>query len=149
MLRHNRRGDDISSTFCNICGIMVGSYHCKDCFMPRLLCQMCVIRAHAYSLVHHVEKWNSKCFQNMTLKDLELHVQFRHKVGKSCWLPNQAFNDDFILIDTLGIHPMAMDFCGCNRAQTHTKQLLHVGWFPATISEPRTAATFCMLRQFH
>ncbi|KAG2353921.1 hypothetical protein BDR07DRAFT_1454304 [Suillus spraguei] len=38
---------------------------------------------------------------------------------------------------------MAVDFCGCDRAQTHTQQLLCVGWFPAT------AATFCMLWQFH
>jgi hypothetical protein len=76
-------------------------------------------------------------------------VQLGHKVGESCLLPNRAFNNDFVLIDTLGIHPMAMDFCGCSKARSHTQQLLRVGWFPATTTDPRTAATFCVLRQFH
>ncbi|KAG1729494.1 uncharacterized protein EDB91DRAFT_1239214 [Suillus paluster] len=149
MLHHNGRGDDISLTFCNTCGIMVGSYHYKDCFMSTLSCQMCVVGAHTYSPAHRVEKWNSECFQNVTLKDLGLHVQLGHKVGESCLLPSQAFNDNFILIDTLGIHPMAVDFCGCDRAQSHTEQLLRVGWFPAMTSDLRTAATFCVLWQFH
>ncbi|KAG1781395.1 hypothetical protein EV702DRAFT_1042493 [Suillus placidus] len=55
MLHHDGRGDDISSTFCNTCGITVGSYRCKDCFMSRLSCQMCIVAAHAYSPVHRVE----------------------------------------------------------------------------------------------
>ncbi|KAG1728754.1 uncharacterized protein EDB91DRAFT_1060402, partial [Suillus paluster] len=149
MLRHNGRGDGVLSTFCDTCGITVGVYRCKDCFVPGLSCQMCVVRAHAHSPMHRVEKWNNECFQNVTLKDLGLRVQLGHKIGESCLLPNQAFNNNFILIDTLGIHPMAMDFCGCDRAQTHTQQLLRVGWFPATTSDPRTAATFGMLWQFH
>ncbi|KIK39713.1 hypothetical protein CY34DRAFT_14196 [Suillus luteus UH-Slu-Lm8-n1] len=85
MLRHDGRGDDISSTFCNTCGITVGSYRCKDCFMSRLSCQMCVVAAHAYSPVHRVEKWNGECFKNITLKNLGLHVQLGHK-AYTLWL---------------------------------------------------------------
>jgi hypothetical protein len=33
----------------------VGLYRCKDCFAPDLLCQACIIYAHAHSPVHRVE----------------------------------------------------------------------------------------------
>ncbi|KAG2353920.1 hypothetical protein BDR07DRAFT_1495367 [Suillus spraguei] len=83
MLHHDGRGDDVLLTFCSTCGIT-----------------MCVVRAHAHSPMHCVEKWNGECFQNVTLKDLGLHVQLGHKISESCLLPNQAFNNDFVLIDT-------------------------------------------------
>ncbi|KAG1747266.1 uncharacterized protein EDB91DRAFT_1235984 [Suillus paluster] len=70
-------------------------------------------------------------FQSVTLKDLGLRIQLGHKVGDS------------------SIHPVAIDFCGCDKAQSHVQQLLHVRWFPATTSDPRTVATFRVLRQFH
>jgi hypothetical protein len=95
------------------------------------------------------QKWNSAYFQSVTLKDLGLRIQLGHKVGDSCLLPTRAHKDDFILVDTLAIHPVAVDFCGCDKAQSHVQQLLRVGWFPATTSDPRTAATFRVLRQFH
>ncbi|KAG0693366.1 hypothetical protein DFH29DRAFT_985501 [Suillus ampliporus] len=142
MLHHDGRGD--SSSSCSACGINPSLYCCKDCFMPMLSCQTCIVQAHT-----HLLKWNGKCFQNFTLRDLGLHVQLGHKVGKSCLLPNQAFNDNFVLIDILGIHSIAVDFCGCSKAQSHMQQLLRVGWFPVTTTNLRTAATFCILQQFH
>ncbi|KAG1819100.1 uncharacterized protein BJ212DRAFT_1446228 [Suillus subaureus] len=149
MLHHNGRGDSISSSVCGACGINPSIYHCKDCFTPMLSCQTCIVQAHAHLPVHRIEKWNGESFQTLTLRDLGLHVQLGHKVGESCLLPNQAFNDDFVLINMLGIHPMAVDFCGCCKAQSHTQQLLRVGWFPAMTTDPRTATTLCILRQFH
>jgi hypothetical protein len=88
-------------------------------------------------------------FQNTTLKKLGLRVQLGHSPGERCLLPRPAFNDDFVLIDTLGIHEIGLDFCSCEKAQTHTRQLLRATWFPTTTNQPRTAATFRVLEQFH
>ncbi|KAG1807216.1 hypothetical protein EV424DRAFT_1543991 [Suillus variegatus] len=76
-------------------------------------------------------------------------VQLGHPIGEECLLPQRAFNDDFTLIHTNGIHEIGLDYCGCDTAHTHTTQLLRVAWFPATTSKPRTAATFQILEQYH
>jgi hypothetical protein len=52
-------------------------------------------------------------------------------------------------MDNTGIHKVALDFCGCGTMQTHIKQLLCARLFPATVTDPKTAATFCVLEQFH
>jgi hypothetical protein len=76
-------------------------------------------------------------------------VQLGHPIREACSLPEQAFNDNFILIHSNGIHEIGLDYCGCSTAQTCTKQLLHVAWFQATTSDPQTAATFQVLEQYH
>jgi len=85
----------------------------------------------------------------VSLKDLGLRVQLGHPTGECCLLPERAFNDDFTLIDSNGIHTIGLDFCGCEKAQMRAKQLLRIAWFPATTSDPRTAATFRLLEQYH
>lgn len=52
-------------------------------------------------------------------------------------------------MDTSGIHEIGLDFCNCATAQPHFVQLLQHGWFPATVSSPKSAATFRVLKQFH
>jgi hypothetical protein len=96
-----------------------------------------------------MQNWNGTYFQNVTLKDLGLRIQLGHNIGESCQLPVWAFNNDFVLINTHAIHPIAIDFCGCTKAQSHIQQLLRVGWFPATTSDLKTAATFVVLQHFH
>ncbi|KAG2360210.1 hypothetical protein BDR07DRAFT_1290287, partial [Suillus spraguei] len=93
MLHHDGRGHDSLSDLCRSCRMNVGLYHCKYCFAPDLLCQVCIIYAHAHSPVHHVEEWNSTYFQSITLKDLGLRIQLGHKVGDSCLLPTRAYNN--------------------------------------------------------
>lgn len=95
------------------------------------------------------QEWTGEFFKRTPLKTLGLHVQLGHKASERCVLPIKAFNDDFVLIDVGGIHSLSLDFCGCENAQSHMKQLLRVGWFPSTTSDPRTAATFRVLRQYH
>ncbi|KAG2066498.1 hypothetical protein BDR04DRAFT_1129977 [Suillus decipiens] len=43
---------------------------------------------------------------------------------------------------------MAVDFCACKTSQMHTRQLLHMGWFPSTSVDPRTEATFQVLQHY-
>ncbi|KAJ7022279.1 hypothetical protein C8F04DRAFT_1272825 [Mycena alexandri] len=44
---------------------------------------------------------------------------------------------------------VALDFCGCETAQLHDIQLLRARWCPIPGKNPRTAATFTVLRRFH
>ena len=54
-----------------------------------------------------------------------------------------------MVINVNGIHKVNLDFCGCNHAQTHYKQLLQSQWFPATTFGPHTAAMFTVLKGFY
>jgi hypothetical protein len=81
---------------------------------------------------------------------LGLRVQLGHPPGQCCINPTRSSTDDaFIVIDCNGIHEITLDFCGCETAQTRTKQLLRACLFPATTRDPCTAATFLVLEQFH
>jgi hypothetical protein len=88
-------------------------------------------------------------FARTTLKDLGLRVQLGHPVGQRCVNPRRAYNDEFVVLDTLGIHDVGLDYCGCETAKPEPIQLLRFRWFPATSESPKTAATFTMLEFFH
>lgn len=93
--------------------------------------------------------WNDLFFQRNTLKQMGLRVQLGHEPGERCYNPRPSAGDDFVVIDVHGVHEIALDFCGCASAQIHYKQLLRARWYPATTSDPRTAATFTLLEHFH
>lgn len=94
------------------------------------------------------KSWNGSYFADTTLKVLGLRVQLNHPPGESCTNPVPAFNNDFLVIHTNGIHGISLDFCNCQRARSHTIQLLRSRLFPATTADPKTAATFSVLRLF-
>lgn len=48
-----------------------------------------------------------------------------------------------------GIHRVNVCYCDCSRASGRRAQLLNVGWYPATITDPRTCATTVVLDHFH
>ncbi|KAG1853639.1 hypothetical protein F4604DRAFT_1883371 [Suillus subluteus] len=125
MIRLEGRGDYIEDSICGHCKDSTPTIRCTDCFLPELHCPSCT-------------GWNGHYFEQISLKTLGLRIQLGH-----------PFNDDFIIIDTTGIHEVALDFCACGTMQTHVKQLLRARLFPATITEPKTAATFNVLEQYH
>lgn len=63
--------------------------------------------------------------------------------------PVSCADDDFVVLDLTGIHEVGVNFCHCTKADDPTKQLLRAKWFPATVKEPKTAATFACLEFFH
>lgn len=94
--------------------------------------------------------WNGTFFELTSLKALGLRIQLGHPTGQCCINPTRvAADDNFVVIDCNGIHEIELDFCGCETAQTRVKQLLRTRLFPATTRDPRTAATFNVLEQFH
>lgn len=94
------------------------------------------------------QEWNGVCFDKIYLKDLGLRIQLGHRVGENCPLPERAYGDSFVVIDIGGIFPVGLDFCNCEKAVDHAIQLLRSRWFPATVRQPKSAATFRVLNTF-
>ncbi|KAG1853790.1 hypothetical protein C8R48DRAFT_610437 [Suillus tomentosus] len=150
LLWHDGRGDrDHDSDLCPGCSTSTPHQHrCQDCLDAQLYCCACIVKDHACLPTHTIQEWNSDFFQRVSLKNMGLCMQLGHALGNQCILPQRAFNDDFVLIDTNGIHEIGLDFCGCETSQTHTQQILRAGWFPSTSMDPRTAATFRVLHHY-
>jgi hypothetical protein len=77
-----------------------------------------------------------------------LRIQLGHPVGKSCANPAPSPAGDFVILDDNGIHSVALDFCNCESAETHTTQLLRSRLFPATPLNPKKASTFRLMKHF-
>lgn len=76
-----------------------------------------------------------------------LRIQLSHPVGDICLNPHIP-KDDFVIIDTHGIHEVTLAFCACHTAVSHAKQLLRYRLLPATATNPKTAATFNVMERF-
>ncbi|KAF8190101.1 hypothetical protein BJ912DRAFT_850370 [Pholiota molesta] len=132
-----------STQSCAECQENPAEYECLDCFGREMICANCIVSMHARLFLHRIQKWNGQHFEKTSLKTLGLRIQLGHKRGQQCLRPEQSRGDDFVIVDTNAIHTVALDFCGCgNITQQHTVQLLCARLFPATITNPKSAATF-------
>ncbi|KAG2094383.1 uncharacterized protein F5147DRAFT_747814 [Suillus discolor] len=131
------------------CGKPSPSFRCQDCFSTELFCHECVLSLHASAPLHRIEEWKDSFFHTTSLKHLSFRIQLGHKPGESCRRPRPAYDNDFVIIDVHGIHEVSLDFCNCEHEAPHFKQLLCARLFPATVTDPRTAATFSVLDLFH
>ncbi|KAF7306198.1 CxC2 domain-containing protein [Mycena indigotica] len=141
--------------------IIIVTHSCRNCsnekgaenisiYCGALSCQACVLQAHHALPFHRIEQWNGSFFEKRQLKALGLRIQLGHwHDGNRCPRPIHAAGDDFLVIDTNGIHEIGLDFCGCLTNGTPTQQLIRAGLYPATTTNPRTAATINVLRHFH
>lgn len=84
----------------------------------------------------------------MTLKDAGLRVQVGHLPGEVCRRPVRLPEDSFVVVDSDGVHDISLEYCGCETAAPRYIQLLRASLFPATVSEPKTAATFHVLETY-
>ncbi|KAJ7059133.1 hypothetical protein C8F01DRAFT_1370735 [Mycena amicta] len=151
LLRLEGRGDHRYSN-CSNCGVRSATFRCRDCFSGgSLQCSECLLKTHQHLPFHRPEEWNGVHFESRTLKGLGLRVQLGHwdDPAHTCPQPHRASGDDFLVIDTNGIHEVGLDFCGCFRNGPPTEQLLRAGIYPATTTNPRTGATLHVLRHFH
>lgn len=71
-----------------------------------------------------------------------------HVDGSKCPHPDNAFNNDFTVIDSDGIHEVSLNYCSCPQSPPKLVQLLRARLFPSTVIDPRTAATFRVLETF-
>ncbi|KAF9048976.1 hypothetical protein BJ165DRAFT_1464001 [Panaeolus papilionaceus] len=93
--------------------------------------------------------WNGLFFEKSSLRDIGVRLQLNHKFRDPCIGRKKAKNDEFCIIDITGIHLVSVDFCQCGVGdQSPVTQLLRAGLFPATVTQPQTAATFDALNMF-
>lgn len=101
------------------------------------------------SILAHIffQKWSGTSFIKLTLKELGLRIQLNH-MSMKCSNPEPS-HKDFVILHTNGIQGIAVDFCGCTQSVPKIRQLLRRGLYPATQENPRTCATFNLLRHMH
>ncbi|KAJ7805682.1 hypothetical protein B0H14DRAFT_3153313 [Mycena olivaceomarginata] len=101
------------------------------------------------------QEWNGKFWVSETLENLGLIYQVGHG-GFPCALPDPAIRK-MVIIETPFIHTIKLRYCNCGQSDDtdsadadseHLKQLLRNGWYPATVVEPATCATFRTLQAF-
>ncbi|KAJ7602815.1 hypothetical protein DFH06DRAFT_1023451 [Mycena polygramma] len=114
---------------------------------PSLYCEECVVEVHR-QLPTHLE-WNGDFFDTRSLAELtvEARVQLGHEAGTFCPKATKA-HKDFVVIDTLGVRVVKLNFCGCDSTVTHRQQLMRACLWPATSVDPQTCATFNAVRLF-
>ncbi|TEB10416.1 hypothetical protein FA13DRAFT_1653193 [Coprinellus micaceus] len=136
---------------CQKCGITENTptYRCLVCSGMGLVCSECMQTSHLDTPLHRIQKWNGTFFEKCTLKSLGLRIQLGHRTGERCYRPEQAKGNDFVILDLDAVHEVSLDFCGCGgTSMDHVEQLLERRLFPATVTQPKTAATFRLLEFF-
>ncbi|KAF6758787.1 hypothetical protein DFP72DRAFT_807241 [Ephemerocybe angulata] len=143
------RGRRTSQTSCTGCGGKDDIvYRCPSCIGGAMYCQACIVTLHQHNPFHFIEMWNGSHFTRTTLKSLGLLIQLGHEPGQHCANPDPSRRQDFVVVDTTGIHEVNLSFCRCDGMRPHFSQLLRYGLFPGTGLQPRTAATFRALKFF-
>jgi CxC2 like cysteine cluster associated with KDZ transposases len=76
-------------------------------------------------------------------------VQLGHE-GASCPLPHLP-RVNMVVLDSNGIHEIGVHFCGCALSLRANKreQLMRARWYPATVIDPQTCATYEVLKRYH
>ncbi|GJF00735.1 CxC2 domain-containing protein [Phanerochaete sordida] len=143
-----------SPTVCSLCPASqsgVPQYRCSDCFGGRLVCRGCCLRVHHDQPFHRIKEWNGQFFKKTTLQAIGLIVQLGHPHGEACASPAPGPRA-CLVIHTNGLHPVTILFCHCSKivaAGDRTEQLLRAELYGASLTDPTTFCTFCVLEAFH
>jgi len=168
MLRLEGRGTHAGAP-CGECSEPHPLYRCTDCFGHELFCQRCILPTHRRNPLHTIEvsdslalisplsitedctfqRWNNNFFERISLKSLGFRIQLGHRPGITCVNPKPSSNDDFVIIDCNGIHEVELDYCSCEGAKSAEVQLLRSALYPVTSMNPKSAATFRVMKLFH
>ena len=92
--------------------------------------------------------WVDGFFKRITLESLGLVINLGHS-GHCCPSPTETRR--ILVVDLSGHHIVCVRFCKCskNRFLENYRQLLRVGWYPASVHRPQTAFTFDLLDTYH
>ncbi|TFY50876.1 hypothetical protein EVJ58_g10849, partial [Rhodofomes roseus] len=134
---------------CPSCDTGRAEYRCADCADLQLYCADCTVRNHSRNPWHRLTQWVKTHFRRTDLKSLGIRIQLGHPPGERCPNPKAAFNNDFVILDLTGIHRVGVDYCDCPNKTQLPIQLMRARLFPATVTNPKTAATYRLLEHFH
>ncbi|KAF7331140.1 CxC2 domain-containing protein [Mycena sanguinolenta] len=149
MLRLEGRGGSFSWSRCASCEAENPLFRCAHqiCHGPEMFCAACIVQKHNCLPTHWIEEWDGEYFERRSLYALGLVIQLGHPPGYSCPTSRPA-HKDFVVIDVTGIHTIRVNFCECDARVKHRQQLMRVRWWPATVKDPQTCATFAVVRLF-
>ena len=94
--------------------------------------------------------WSDGFHQRTSLLDLGYLYYIGHG-HTPCPSPDSRFQK-ILIIDLSGAHYINVQFCACKESPgwiEHYRQLLRLGWYPASLDRPRTAFTFDVLDTYH
>ncbi|TRM56390.1 hypothetical protein BD626DRAFT_575715 [Schizophyllum amplum] len=92
-------------------------------------------------------RWSGEYWEKVSLSSLGYIYQLGHG-GLPCAFPQERVRT-MVVLDR-AIHTVRYQYCGCRlvNAPDHVTQLLRNRWFPATVIDPETCATFEVLDFF-
>ncbi|KAJ6463769.1 hypothetical protein C8R47DRAFT_992319 [Mycena vitilis] len=122
-------------------------FRCSDCG-EFVQCIGCCISHHAMSPLHFLEEWGGKFWKRKTLESIGLVYHVGHG-GRPCPAPAEGVLS-MVVIDTNGLHTVNYRYCGCSKSRktSNLGLLMRNGWYPATLTDPSTCATFRVLDLF-
>ncbi|KAF7797238.1 hypothetical protein EIP86_008430 [Pleurotus ostreatoroseus] len=130
---------------CVVCEKEPSVAKCDDCDIDETLCMSCMLKRHRRNPLHFIKVWQGGFFVKKTLFELGLVVSLGHR-GRTVCL--KSVSRTLVIIHTNGIHKVNASFCDCQTSLEHRVQLMRQQWWPATSTDPRTCATFDVLRLF-
>ncbi|KAJ7116241.1 hypothetical protein C8R43DRAFT_1137919 [Mycena crocata] len=149
---HHGLGDSTCQQECAICEKDLSDgktrfFRCSECGVF-LQCEACCLKHHRLTPLHFLEEWKDDHWQKATLTSLGLIYQIGHE-GRRCPRP-EAVVRTMVVIDKTGVHRVRYRYCACKRKEhaNELQQLLRTGWYPATVTDPTTCATFRVLDFF-
>ncbi|KAJ6557474.1 hypothetical protein B0H19DRAFT_1261098 [Mycena capillaripes] len=98
--------------------------------------------------LHIIKEWNGDFWKPSTLSDLGLVYQLGHG-GLPCPYPDSTVRK-MTVIKAPFIHEVQICFCKCSRSDDadNLEQLMRNAWYPVTVTDPGTCATFESLEAY-
>ncbi|KAJ7086320.1 hypothetical protein C8R43DRAFT_965128, partial [Mycena crocata] len=146
LLRHEGLGDDLDKPECAHCHSAfsqeaenaVQLFKCEDCgeFLQCLECSK------------NKQEWSGYFWLPRTLADIGLIYQLGHG-GFPCPSPEDTVRK-LTVIEAPVIHRIKARYCKCDKSDDadNLEQLLRNKWYPATVTDPGTCATFRSLEAY-
>ncbi|KAJ7722085.1 hypothetical protein B0H16DRAFT_1737899 [Mycena metata] len=154
ILRHAGLADEIHNPKCADCHARYDSvgnvrlFKCQEspaCYKGRSV-DSGVFESPANVL--DAQEWTGDFWTDRTLTEIGLVYQMGHG-GLPCICPSEK-TYKMTVIKAPVLHQLNIRYCACSRAEgaDSLRQLLRNGWYPATVTDPATCATFKSLETY-
>lgn len=137
---------------CDTCGEFT---ECKTCCLDRhrrtplhtIKVSLLSCRSTALSFLTVSKTWSGDFWARTSLSQLGAVFQLGHH-GGPCVQPERV--RPLTVIHVNGVHTITVAFCGCRVCEdlTSVEVLLRNAWYPATLIDPASCATYEVLDQF-
>ncbi|KAK7008533.1 CxC2 domain-containing protein [Favolaschia claudopus] len=155
LLRHDGLGDDTKHPCCVHCSVnfhpgpanQVRLFKCYECGQY-LQCRECCVSNHKRLPLHVIQEWSGEFWVPITLAKLGVVYQMGH-AGFPCPFPDTMIHN-LTVIEAPIIHQIRISYCKCSKSDMadNLEQLIRNGWYPATVIDPGTCATFRTLESY-